>query len=197
MYGHIPTCLALNWSVHPRRNLDRSQWSWVLLGQVHGWLRTKTTVGCAMVTQLQTQLPLRAGHQPGRRDPLRNLSQVHPRGVEGLQSQGKYNVVPGLQGGTEVSEIIGAGGWSLFSWISFPLAEIIWQLKINSRWCSVPLLEAAHHSKLFPCFIPTWYMRTGSSSYDNIFGEMQHMQNVPSIWFKRYNKEYPLTDKEK
>lgn len=150
-----------------------------------------------MVTQRQTLLPLRAGHQPGRRDPLRNLSQVHPWEVEGLHSQGKCNVVPGLQGGTEVSAIVGAGGWGLFSRVSFSLAEIIWQLKINWKWCSVPLLEAAHHSKLFPYFVPTWYMRTGSSSYDSMFGEMQHMQNLPSLWFKRYNEEYPFTDKEK
>lgn len=150
-----------------------------------------------MVMQLQTLLPLRAGHQPGRRDPLKSLPQVHPREAEGLHSQGKYNVMPGLQGGTEVSAIVGAGGWGLFSRVSFPLAEIIWQLKINSRWSSVPLLEAAHHSKLFPYFIPTWYIRTGSSSYDSMFGEMQHMQNVPSLWFKRYYEEYPLTNKEK
>lgn len=150
-----------------------------------------------MVMQLQTLLPLRASHQPGRGDPLRNLSQVHSREAEGLHSQGKYNVMPGLQGGTEVSAVVGAGGWGLFSRVSFPLAEIIWQLKINSRWSSVPLLEAAHHSKLFPYFIPTWYIRTGSSSYDSMFGEMQHMQNVPSLWFKRYYEEYPLTNKEK
>lgn len=148
-----------------------------------------------MVVQLQTLLSLRAGCQPGRRDPLRNLSQVHPWEAEGLHCQGKNKCGAWLAGRDWGVCNCCCRGWGLFSRVSFPLAEIIWQLKISSRWCSVPLLEAAHHSKLFSIFYSS--LRTGSSSYGIMFGETQHMQNVPSLWFKRYNEEYPLTDKVK
>lgn len=46
-------------------------------------------MGCAMIRQLQTWLCLKASHQPGGRDLLRKLSQVHHREVEVLHSQGK------------------------------------------------------------------------------------------------------------
>lgn len=76
-----------------------------------------------------------------------------------------------------MSAIVGAGGWGLFSRVSFPLAEIIWQNKLKMMLCS--LIRGCMPQQTLSMFYSN--LRTGSSGYDIMFGEMQHMQNVPSL----------------
>lgn len=133
--------------------------------------------------QLQTLLPLRAGHQLGRKDPLRNLSQVRPQGVEGLHSQGENKCGAWLAGrdwGVCNHWCRGLGivlsGFFPFSW-NYLAAEN----KLKMMLCS--LIRGCTPQQSFSIFYSN--LRTKSSSYDIMFGEVQHIQNVPSLWFKR------------
>lgn len=119
-------------------------------------------MGCAVVTQLQTRPLWGAATSQGEGTHWETSPRDTPEKQRLCTARVKVSVVLGLQGGTEVSAIVGAGGWGLFSQVSFPLIEIIWQNKSKMRLCS--LIRGCTPQQTL--FVFNFNLRTASSSYD-------------------------------